>query len=123
MKSSFEQMGETYRQEGDYLLPNIVVPSEEGHIGMWGQRHRRFLRERCSGIYAGLLISGKLNAYLSDIDAQAERLFSQLVNQMKQAEGISEQFKAKNQIAWVQQMNNVHNRAAEVVNREIIYRW
>jgi hypothetical protein len=123
MKSSFEQMGGTYRQEGDYLLPNIDVPAEKELIGIWGQRHRRFLREQCSGIYTGLLISGKLNAYLSDIDAQAERLFSQLVNQMKQVEGISEQFKAKNQMAWVQQMNNIHNRAAEVVNREVIYRW
>ena len=123
MKSSFEQMGGTYRQEGDYLLPNIEIPAEEGHIGIWGQRHRRFLREHCPGIYAGLLISGKLNAYLSDIDAQAERLFSQLVNHMKQAEGISEQLKEKNQIAWVQRMNSIHNRATEVINREIIFTW
>lgn len=123
MKSSFEQMGGTYRQEGDYLLPNIEVPTEEGHTGIWGQRHRRFLREHSSGIYTGLLISGKLNAHLSDIDAQAKRLFSQLVNQMKQAESISEQLKAENQMAWVQRLNSIHNRAAEVVNREIIYKW
>ncbi|NCB51556.1 MAG: TnpV protein [Clostridia bacterium] len=123
MKSSFEQMGGTYRQEGDYLLPNIYVPAEKEHIGIWGQRHRRFLREHCSGIYTGMLLGGKLNRYLADIDAQAEYLFSQLVNQMKQAEGISEQLKADNQMAWVQQMNGVQNRVTEVVNREIIYRW
>lgn len=122
MKSSFEQVGGTYRQEGDYLLPNIDVPIEKEPIGIWGQRHRRFLREQRSGIYTGLLLSGKLNHYLADIDAQAERLFSQLVNQMGKVEGISEQFKAENQMAWVQQMNNIQNRATEVVNREIIYR-
>jgi hypothetical protein len=123
MKSSFEQIGGTYRQEGDYLLPNIEVPPEKEHIGIWGQRHRRFLREHCSGIYTGMLLSGKLNRYLADIDAQAEHLFSQLVNQMSQAEGIREDLKADNQMAWVQQMNSIHLRAAEVVNREIIYHW
>lgn len=123
MKSSFEQKGGTYRQEGDYLLPNIDVPAEEDHVGIWGQRHRYFLREKRSGIYTGLLISGKLKHYLADIDDQAAQLFSQLVNQIKQAEDISEQLKAENQMEWVQRMNSIHNRAAEVVNREIIYRW
>ena len=120
-KTIFEEMGGTYTQVGDYLLPDLELP-EEGQqpIGVWGQRHWRYLKEHRRTTYATLLTSGRLNSYLVDIDRQAEDLFSRLVKQMAKAEGVTEALKAANPMEWVGRMNNIRNRAAEIVNTEII---
>ncbi|HJH68939.1 MAG TPA: TnpV protein [Clostridiales bacterium] len=122
-KTIFEEMGGTYTQVGDYLLPDLKLPEEDQQpIGVWGQRHWRYLKEHRRATYATLLTSGKLNGYLADIDRQAEELFSRLVKQMAEAEGITEHLKADNQMEWVRRMNNIRNRAMEIVNSELIYR-
>lgn len=111
-KSLFEQMGGTYTQVGDYLLPNLILPEQQDQsIGVWGQRHARYLKQHHKITYMNLLTSGKLNNYLVDIDNQAENLFLQLVKQLAESEDITEELKAKNQLEWVAQMNNVYNRA------------
>lgn len=121
-KSLFEQMGGTYIQVGDYLLPNLTLPEEEQKvIGIWGQRHLRYLKQNHKILYYNLLTSGKLNGYLADIDEQAEDMFSRLVNQMAKCEGVNERLKASDAMLWVQRMNNIRNRATEIVNDEIIY--
>ena len=118
----FEKMGGTYTQVGDYLLPDLKLPEEEQQpIGVWGQRHRRYLKEHHRATYATLLTSGKLNGYLADIDRQAEEMFSRLAKQMAEAEGVTEQLKADNQMEWVDRMNNIRSRAMEIVNSELIY--
>lgn len=120
-KTIFEEMGGTYTQVGDYLLPNLKLPQEEQQpIGVWGQRHRRYLKEHCRTTYATLLTSGKLNSYLAGIDRQAEEMFLRLVKQMVETEDITEQLKADNQMEWVRKMNNIRNRAMEIVNSELI---
>ena len=122
-KTIFEEMGGTYTQVGDYLLPDLKLPEEDQQpIGVWGQRHWRYLKEHRRATYATLLTSGKLNGYLADIDRQAEELFSRLVKQMAEAEGITEHLKADNQMEWVRRMNNIRNRPMEIVNSELIYR-
>ena len=121
-KTIFEEMGGTYTQVGDYLLPDLKLPEEDQQpIGVWGQRHWRYLKEHRRATYATLLTSGKLNGYLADIDRQAEELFSRLVKQMAEAEGITEHLKADNQMEWVDRMNNIRSRAMEIVNSELIY--
>ena len=120
-KTIFEEMGGTYTQVGDYLLPNLKLPEEQQAIGVWGQRHRRYLKEHRRATYATLLASGRLNGYLTDIDRQAEEMFSRLVKQIAEAEGVTEQLKADNQMEWVRRMNNIRNRAMEIVNSELIY--
>lgn len=121
-KTIFGEMGGTYTQVGDYLLPDLKLPEEEQQpIGVWGQRHRRYLKEHRQAAYATLLTSGKLNSYLADIDRQSEEMFSRLVKQMAEAEGVTEQLKADNQMKWVSRMNNIRNRAMEIVNNELIY--
>ena len=121
-KTIFEEMGGTYTQIGDYLLPDLELPEEKQQpIGVWGQRHWRYLKEHHWATYATLLTSGKLNSYLADIDRQAEEMFSRLVKQMAEAEGVTEQLKADNQMEWVGRMNNIRNRAMEIVNSELIY--
>lgn len=120
MKSSFEKMGGTYHQEGDYLLPDLAPP-ESIPVGIWGQRRRCYLKIRREPIYTALLLSGELDDHLSEIDVQAEAMFFQLVEQLAKQEGITEQFKAKNQMEWVGRMNNVQMRATEIVNIELIY--
>ena len=119
-KPTFEQMGGTYRQEGDYSLPNLTVP-ESVSIGIWGQRRRQYLREHRKALYNALLLGGNLNSHLADIDQQAEDMFSQLVKQMAEQEGITEQLKAKNQMEWVGQMNNIRNRVEEIICNELIF--
>ena len=122
MKSLFEQMGGTYTLQGDYYLPNLTLPAEENKpIGIWGQRHLRYLKNHRKVLYTNLLTSGKLNIYLVDIDRQAEEMFERLTRQMAIAEGVTEQLKADNQMARVGRINNIRNRAAEAVNTEIIY--
>ena len=121
-KTIFEEMGGTYTQVGDYLLPDLKLPEEEQQpIGVWGQRHWRYLKEHRRTTYAALLISGKLNSYLADIDRQAEEMFLRLVKQMAEREGVTEKLKADNQMEWVARMNNIRRRATEVVNKDIIY--
>ncbi len=118
----FEQTGGTYTQFGDYMLPDLELPEEEQQpIGVWGQRHRRYLKEHRRATYATLLTSGKLNGYLADIDRQAEELFSRLVKQMATSEGITEKLKADHQMEWVRRMNNIRSRAMEMVNNDLIY--
>ena len=122
-KTIFEEMGGTYTQVGDYLLPNLELPEEaQLPIGVWGQRHRRYLKDHRRATFATLLTSGKLNSYLVDIDRQAEELFSRLVKQMAEAEGVTEALKAADQMEWVRRMTNIRNRAMEIVNSELIYR-
>ena len=120
-KSIFEKMGETYRQEGDYLLPNLTT-LESMPVGIWGRRRRRYLREHRQSLYTALLLNGTLDAHLADIDRQAEEMFSQLVKQLADTEGVTEQLKAEYQMEWVGRMNNIRNRAAETVNAELIFR-
>ena len=122
-KSLFEQMGGKYERQGDYLLPCLTVPAEEElHIGIWGQRHRRYLRQHRRITYYNLLTACKLNRYLADIDKQAEEMFSRLVRQMAEREGVTEELKAHEQMTWVRRINNIRNRAMEIVNEELIYR-
>ena len=122
-KTLFEQMGGTYEQQGDYLIPCLALPTEEEKpIGIFGQRHLRYLKEYHKIVYTNLLTSGKLNSYLADIDEQAQEMLFRLVEQMKQAQGITEQLKAENAMEWVQKMNNLRNAAMEIVSNELIYR-
>lgn len=120
-KSLFERMGGTYHREGDYLLPDLALP-ESIQVGIWGQRRRHYLREHREPLYNALLLSGKLDTHLADIDQQAEDMFSQLVRKIANQEGITEQLKAKNPIGWVGQMNSIRNRVEEVIYSEWIYR-
>lgn len=119
-KSLFERMGGTYHQEGDYFLPDLSVP-ELPAIGIWGQRRRQYLKEHSQALYTALLMSGKLDDHLSEIDEQAEAMFSQLVKQMTEQESITEQLKADNQMEWVKQMNSIRNRVEEIIFHEYIY--
>ena len=121
-KTIFEEMGGTYTQVGDYLLPDLKLPEEEQQpIGVWGQRHRRYLKEHHRATYVTLLTGGKLNGYLAGIDRQAEKMFLRLVKQMAEAEGVTEQLRADKQMEWVGRMNNIRNKAMEMVNTELIY--
>lgn len=123
-KTIFEEMGGAYVRRGDYFLPCLSLPAEKGNrpIGVWGQRHLRYLRQHRKVLYTNLLTSGKLDSYLADIDKQAEDMFFRLVEQMAEREGVTEQLKAKNQIEWVGRMNNIRSRAMEIINAELIYR-
>lgn len=115
-------MGGTYAQVADYLLPNLILPEEEQKsIGIWGQRHARYLKQNHKVLYMNLLTSGKLNAYLADIDEQAEAMFSQLVKEMADKQGVTEHLKATDQMAWVGKMNAIRNAAIEIVNKEQIF--
>ena len=121
-KTIFEEMGGTYTQVGDYLLPDLKLPEEEQQpIGVWGQRHWRYLKEHRRATYATLLTSGKLNSYLADIDRQAQERMERLTEQMKRAQGITEQLKAENTLEWTQRMNNIRACAKEIVEKEIIF--
>lgn len=120
-KSLFEQMGGTYTQAGDYLLPNLILAEEKQNpIGIWGQRHARYLKQHHRILYYNLLTSGKLNAHLAEIDRQVEEIFFRLIKQMANREGVTEQLKAENQMEWVRRMNNIRNIAAEIINHELI---
>lgn len=117
-----EKNGLWYEKQGDYYLPCLELPEEETQpIGIWGQRHRRYLKQNHRLLYMNLLTSGKLNSYLANIDKQAHERFETLIEQMKQAQGPTEQLKAENQLKWVQRLNNIRACAMEIVNGEIIY--
>ena len=114
----------TYTQQGDYLLPDLKLPEQPTvKIGIWGKRHLRYLEKHHPIIYTNLLTSCKLTAYLADIDKQAEDMFFRLVNQLAKQEGVNEKLKADNQMLWVARMNNIRNRAEEIVYQEMIYKF
>ena len=121
-KSLFEQLGGTYTQAGDYLLPNLTIPEEEQKpIGIWGQRHARHLKQHHKILYYNLLTSGKLNAHLAEIDRQAEEMFFRLVKQMAERKGVTERLKAADQMTWVGKINAIRSAAMKIVNNEVIY--
>ena len=119
----FEQTGGTYTQVGDYMLPDLLPAEEEkeAHIGIWGLRHKRYLKQNHKVFYYNLLTSGKLNSYLTDIEQQAQDLFLWLVKELAEKENVNEELKAENLMLWVQKMNNIRNRAIEVVNTKLIF--
>ena len=119
----FEQTGGTYTQAGDYMLPDLLPAEEEteANIGVWGMRHKRYLKQNHKVLYYNLLTSGKLNSYLADIEQQAQQLFLRQVKDLAEKENITEKLKSENQMLWVQKMNNIRNQATEIVNAEIIY--
>ena len=122
-KTIFEEMGGAYVRQGDYNLPCLSLPAEKENkpIGVWGQRHLRYLKQHRKVLYTNLLTSGKLDSYLADVDAQAEDMFLRLAEQMAERVGVTEQLKAENQMEWVGRMNNIRSRAMEIVNAELIY--
>ena len=116
-----EQTGISYTLQGDYYLPDLALPEQEDKpIGLWGQRHLRYIKQHHKVRYTNLLTSGKLNGYLADIDKQAEDMFFRLVKQISEREGVTEQLKAENQMEWVARMNNIRNRATEIINADLI---
>ena len=119
----FEQTGGTYTQVGDYMLPDLLPAEEEkeANIGVWGMRHKRYLKQNHKVFYYNLLTSGKLNSYLADIEQQAEEMFFRLVNDLAEKENVTEELKATDMMLWVRNMNNIRNRATEKVNAELIY--
>jgi len=122
-KTIFEDMGGTYTQVGNYLLPDLKLPEEEkqANIGVWGMRHKRFLKENHRVLYSNLMTSGKLVTYLDDIEQQATAMFLRLVKELAEKENVTEELKVTDQMLWVQKMNNIRNRATEIVNAELIY--
>ena len=121
-KTIFEEMGGTYIRQGDYLIPCLTLPEEEQRfIGVWGQRHLRYLKEHKRTVYITLLTSGKLNSYLAGIEEQAQEHFERIIEQMKQVQEITEQLKAENQMEWVARTNNIQSCAREIVENEILY--
>ena len=123
MKTIFENNGGTYTQVGDYLLPNLSLTAEEKetNIGVWAMRHKRYLKQNHKVRYYNLLTSGKLNSYLVDIEQQTQNLFLRLVNDLAEKENVTEELKASDMMLWVQKMNNIRNRATEIVSAELIY--
>ena len=119
----FEQLGGTYTQQGDYLLPNLTLPAEKetGNIGVWALRHKRYLKQHHKVLYYNLLTSGKLHSHLADTEEQAQQLFLRLVNEYAANEGITEQLKATDPMAWLQRMNNIRERVTEMVNAEVVF--
>lgn len=117
-----ESKGLWYELQGDYYIPCLTIPEEEQRpIGVWGRQHLRYIREYCKGLYNSLLLSGKLNGHLADLNEQAEDMFFQLVEQLAEKDGITETLKAENQMLWVQRMNAVRETATEIINNDLIY--
>lgn len=122
MKSMFEQMGGTYTMQGDYSLPDVILPPEEERpIGVWGQRRLHYLKHHRKVLYYNLLTSGKLHSHLADAEEQAQELFLRLVKELGEKEGVTEQLKAADQMKWVRQMNNIHSRVMEIVLKEVVF--
>ena len=122
MKSLFEQNGGTYTVQGDYRLPDVALPPEEEHpIGVWGQRRLRYLKQHHKVLYYNLLTSGKLHSHLANTEEQAQALFSRLVKELAEKEGVTEPLKSTDQMAWVRPMNNIRSRVTEIINAEIIF--
>ena len=122
MKSIFEQIGGTYTKQGDYRLPNLTLPAEEERpIGVWGQRRLRYLKQHHKVLYYNLLTSGKLHSHVADVEEQAQELFSRLVKEYAEKEGVTKQLKKENPIEWIRRMNNIKMRVREMVNSEVIF--
>ena len=122
MKSLFEKSGGTYTMQGDYRLPNLTLPAEEKHsIGVWGQRRLRYLKQHHKVLYYNLLTSGKLHSHLADTEEHAQALFSRLVKEYAEKEGVTEQLKSADQMAWVRRMNSIRVCVTESVIRELIF--
>lgn len=122
MKNIYEEAGDTYTRQGDYELPNLIIPSEkEIEIGVWGQRYRRHLKQHHRIRYYNLLTAGTLNEHLAEVDQQADRMFQSLVSALSEQENITEKLKDNRTMEWVQKMNNIRDRAAEIVNSELIF--
>ena len=122
MKTNFENIGGSYSQQGDYLLPTLTLPDEnQRQISVWAMRHKRYLKQNHKVRYYNLLTSGKLNSYLADIEEQAQNLFSRLVKDLAEKENVTEKLKSDSPILWVRKMNNIRNRAMEIVNEQVIY--
>lgn len=122
MRSLFEQQGGTYTMQGDYLLPNLLPLTEEEHpIGVWGRRRLNYLKHHRKVLYYNLLTSGKLHSHLADVEEQAQDLFSRLVKQYAEKEGITEQLKATDQMKWFQMMNNIRERVIEIVYSDVVF--
>lgn len=122
MKSLFEQQGGIYTMQGDYRLPNLLPPTEEERpIGVWGQRRLNYLKHHRKILYYNLLTSGKLHSHLEDVEEQAQDLFSRLVKEHAEKEGVTEQIKVIDQMEWVQRMNNIRERVFEIINTEVMY--
>lgn len=121
-KTIFKQMGGTYTMQGDYCLPDLTLPTEEEQpIGVWGQRRLRYLKQHHKILYYNLLTSGKLYSHLVDVEEEAQSLFFRLVKQYAEREGVTEQLKVENPMEWVRRMNNIRNRATELINNDLIY--
>ena len=121
-KSLFEQMDGTYTQQGDYLLPDLILPPQEARsIGVWGERRRRYLKEHHRVLYYNLLTGGKLEAHLADVEEQTKEMLERLTKQMAEDQGVTEALKATDMMAWVRKMNNIRDAAKEVINSDIIY--
>ena len=120
MQTTFEKLGGTYRQVGDYLLPDIEVP-ESPQIGIWGQRRLQYLRTNKKALYTTMLMGDTLKAHLEEVDKSAEEMFDQLTVQLKAQEGVTEELKANNQLAWVQRMNNIRECVTETVNSNVVF--
>ena len=120
----FEKQGGTYTQVGDYMLPDLLPAEEEkeANIGVWGMRHKRYLKQNHKVFYYNLLTSGKLNSYLADVEQQAQQLFLRLVTDLAEKENVTEKLKSTDMMLWVQKMNNIRNRSTEIVNADIIYK-
>ena len=120
----FEKQGGTYTQVGDYMLPDLLPAEEEkeANIGVWAMRHKRYLKQNHKVLYYNLLTSGKLNSYLTGIEKQAQDLFLRLVKDLAEQENVTEELKSTDQILWARKMNNIRNRATEIVNADIIYK-
>ena len=117
-----EHTGISYTLQGDYYLPDLSLPEQEDKpIGLWGQRHLRYIKQHHKVRYTNLLTSSKLNGYLADVDKQAEDMFFRLVKQMAEREGVTEQLKADDQMEWVARMNNIRSRVTEIIDNDIIY--
>lgn len=117
-----EKNGLWYELQGDYYIPCLKLPEEEHQpIGVWGQRHLRYIKKKRKVLYLNLLTSGTLNGYLADLDKQAEEMFSRFVKQMADREGVTELLKADNQMEWVARINNIRSRATEIIGKELIY--
>lgn len=122
MNTLFEKNGEKHKMQGDYYLPCVALPQETTeHIGVWGERHRRFLKTQHRVRYYNLLTAGTLNGYLADLDGRAEKMFADLVKSLAENEGVTEKLKAVAPMEWVQKMNNIRNRATEIINAEVVY--
>ena len=122
MKSIFEEMGGTYRQEGDYLIPNLLLPDEPKYqIGKYGRMRRSYLKEHRPILYANLLISGTLHRHIAEIDRTCNERMEIIVSDMAKQEGVTEALKADDQMEWIRRMNNIHSRAEEIVLFELVY--